>query len=121
MREHDPVLFLLMRNWPAVFTPEQPQPLAIGIHLDILKALGDTVTADELSRTLDRYVNSELYLSACTQRGAKRIYLDSTPAGTVTDDEQNYARYQLDERWRTREGERLLRQRYGGLRYGGRL
>lgn len=87
-RDVMPTLELLAERFPACFSvfEGRRKPLAIGIHLDILAALGDAVTADELGLVLRCYVANKVYRSHLIA-GATRYGLNGQPAGIVTEKE----------------------------------
>jgi ProP effector len=87
------VLELLCAQFPRCFFHDEArrQPLKVGIHNDVLLALGDAVTPSELARALQIYVNNRIYQSRL-RPGATRIDLNGEPAGTVTAGEAAFAR-----------------------------
>jgi ProP effector len=87
------VLELLCAQFPRCFLHDEArrQPLKVGIHNDVLLALGDAVTPSELARALQIYVNNRIYQSRL-RPGATRIDLNGEPAGTVTAGEAAFAR-----------------------------
>src|SRR5262249_42050174 len=80
-----PILMMLVARFPATFSifEQRRKPLQIGFHQEILKRLGDAVTAKDLSTALRIYAANRFYLRAC-QEGASRIDLDRNNAGTVS-------------------------------------
>ena len=89
---HNPAIMatleLLAQRWPSTFSvfEGRRRPLKVGIHLDILAALGGAVAADALSLALKVYVSNKVYRSRLIA-GATRIGLDGAPAGTVSEKE----------------------------------
>jgi sRNA-binding protein len=79
------LLALLCERWPKCFVRYQARrrPLKVGIHRDILAALGDAVMRAELSRALRIYVANAVY-RARLKEGVARIDLDGQPVGIVT-------------------------------------
>jgi ProP effector len=79
------VLELLAETWPAAFSiyEDRRRPLKIGIHHEILAALGGAITAIELRAALGCYVANPVYRARLIA-GAARIGLDGQPAGLVT-------------------------------------
>jgi ProQ/FINO family len=75
---HDPtiraILELLAERWPSAFSiyEARRRPLKIGVHLDILAALDDAVTADELGRAACLYRQQGLPQSPRRRRRAHR-------------------------------------------------
>ena len=87
------VLELLCAQFPRCFFRDEArrQPLKVGIHNDVLLALGDAVTPSELARALQIYVNNRIYQSRL-RLSATRIDLNGEPAGTVRAAEAAFAR-----------------------------
>jgi sRNA-binding protein len=75
------VLELLCAQFPRCFFHDEArrQPLKVGIHNDVLLALGDAVTPSELARALQIYVNNRIYQSRL-RPGATRIDLNGEVA-----------------------------------------
>ena len=87
------VLELLCAQFPRCFFHDEArrQPLKVGIHNDVLLALGDAVTPSELARALQIYVNNRIYQSRL-RLGGTRIDLNGEPGGTVTVGQAAFAR-----------------------------
>ena len=87
------VLELLCAQFPRCFLRDEArrQPLKVGIHNDVLLALGDAVTPSELARALQVYANNRIYQSRL-RLSATRIDLNGEPAGTVSAAEAAFAR-----------------------------
>ena len=87
------VLELLCAQFPRCFFRDEArrQPLKVGIHNDVLLALGDAVTPSELARALQIYVNNRIYQSRL-RLGGTRIDLNGEPGGTVTVGQAAFAR-----------------------------
>jgi sRNA-binding protein len=85
-------LALLAEKWPACFQifEQRRRPLKVGIHLDIMAALGDAVTSAEVKSALRLYTGNVGYLLACRE-GVERVALNGEPAGTVAAAEAAYA------------------------------
>jgi hypothetical protein len=83
----------LMATYPAGFDWEQPRPLKIGIHKDLLAAGfgGAGIQPAEIHRALVRYCHRPLYRKAL-RAGAIRVDLQGQPAGVVTAAEVEAAR-----------------------------
>ena len=77
------VLPALIEAYPACFDWEQPRPLKIGIHQDLVVA-GFEKTA--IKRALGRYCNRPLYRRAL-QAGAVRMDLQGQASGVVAENE----------------------------------
>jgi sRNA-binding protein len=87
------ILELLVARWPSAFSiyEARRRPLKVGIHLDVLAALGDAVTPDALGLALKVYVANRVYRSRLIA-GAVRINLTGEPAGIVSEAEATQAR-----------------------------
>jgi sRNA-binding protein len=82
------VIELLAETFPDCFHvyEQRRRPLKIGIHDEILAALGGAVTPGELGAALRIYTSNRVYLRRLTA-GTERIGLDGQPAGIVAADE----------------------------------
>jgi sRNA-binding protein len=74
----------LAERWPALFNPQKPAPLAIGINDALLAALPD-ITAGQLRRVLGGWCSRPRYLAALTA-GADRHGLEGVQ-GAVTEEQ----------------------------------
>jgi sRNA-binding protein len=81
-------------RWPAAFT-EPPVPLAIGIRVAMLAERGYLSSAD-LKRGLSVWCRKPAYLKAVAAPGARRVHLDGSDAGEVSDANRAWAGEQLD-------------------------
>jgi ProP effector len=90
------VIELLCDRFPQTFNRNAPRPLKVGLHIDLLAALGDAVQPRDLKSALGAYTGNARYLRALTA-GAPRIGLDGKPAGTVTPEDEAVARKRLAE------------------------
>ena len=90
------VLKLLSDQFPQTFSHRDPRPLKIGIHADVLTALGDAVQPRDLKSALRAYTSNAGYLRALST-GASRIDLDAKPAGTVMAEDEVVAKRRLAE------------------------
>lgn len=81
---------LLRETYPALFAAEQPPPLKIGVHLDLL-ARNPDIDPATLRRALKRYCERRRYQLALAREGAVRLDLDGNPAGEVTAEQQKVA------------------------------
>jgi ProP effector len=93
------VLELLAQRWPQTFAIHEARrrPLKIGIHNDILAALGGAITPAELSTALACYTANLGYLRKLRRAGAARIDLNDKPAGEVTPEQANIAALMLSQ------------------------
>ncbi|HKQ85646.1 MAG TPA: ProQ/FINO family protein [Candidatus Acidoferrales bacterium] len=89
----DRLIVRLATMFPAAFTidPASVQPLRVGIFADLRRELGETFTAPQLSRALQKYTGSLVYLKKCKE-GVPRIGLDGTPDGKVSVEHARRAR-----------------------------
>jgi ProP effector len=90
---------VLVERFPACFAvnPSHRRPLKLGIHLDILAQLSDTIAPRDLSAALRIYVSNVKYLKALVA-GADRVDLNGMPAGTVTAEHADIAKAQYEQR-----------------------
>ena len=90
---------VLAERFPACFAvnPSYRQPLKLGIHVDILAQLSDTIAPRDLSVALRIYCSNIKYLKALVA-GADRVDLNGMPAGTVTAEHADIANAQYEER-----------------------
>jgi ProP effector len=86
----------LSDQFPQTFSHRDPRPLKVGIHADVLTALGDAVQALDLGFALRAYTSNTRYLGALSA-GASRIDLEGKPAGTVTAEDEMVAKRRLVE------------------------
>ena len=79
------VIERLAERWPRAFAvfEARRRPLKIGIHDDIIAALGGAVTAAEIGVALRHYTGNIAYLDGL-RTGAPRVGLDGNTAGEVT-------------------------------------
>ncbi|HRW67350.1 MAG TPA: ProQ/FinO family protein, partial [Candidatus Competibacter sp.] len=75
-----PTLPALTETYPACFNSENPRPLKLGIHRDLMAAGFEKAA---VKRALARYCNRPRYRKALCA-GAIRIDLQGQPAGAVT-------------------------------------
>ena len=90
---------ILAERFPACFAvnPSYRQPLKLGIHLDILAELGQTIAPRDLSNALRIYVSNGKYLKTLVT-DADRVDLNGMPAGTVTAKHADIAKAQCEQR-----------------------
>jgi ProP effector len=93
------LISVLAERFPAcfAFNPSYRQPLKLGIHVDILARLGDTIAPRDLSAALRIYVSTNKYLKVLVA-GADRVDLNGMPAGTVTAEHADIAKAQYEQR-----------------------
>ena len=86
-------LFLKLRSeWPALFAPNKPPPLAIGIDQAIIQHLGlDATGVLDLRVLLGQHVARYPYQRALSREGAVRLDLDGNPVGAVTEEQRERA------------------------------
>ena len=92
-------LLPLAELFPACFDRENPRPLKIDIHRDLMAAGHDRIA---VKRALGRYCKADRYRKAL-QIGAARIDLHGQPAGAVTEREAAHARSLVEARAAARE------------------
>ncbi|HEY7296625.1 MAG TPA: ProQ/FinO family protein [Xanthobacteraceae bacterium] len=90
------IIKLLSDQFPHTFNRRDPRPLKVGIHADVLTALGDAVQHRDLKSALRAYTSNARYLGALSA-GASRIDLDAKLAGTVTAEDEALAKRRLAE------------------------
>ena len=90
------IIELLCDRFPQTFNRCGPQPLKVGVHADVMAALGEGVQPRDLQSALRAYTNNAGYLRALAA-GACRVGLDGSPAGTVTPEAEAVARARLAE------------------------
>ena len=90
---------VLAERFPACLAvnPSYRRPLKLGIHVDILAQLSDTIAPRDLSAALRIYVSNRKYLKALVA-GADRVDLNGMPAGTVTAEHADIAKDQYERR-----------------------
>ena len=84
----------LIEQYPAIFNPDKPPPLKVGVHKDILERHPDLAPAT-LRRALKRYCERRPYQLALARDGAVRVDLDGNPAGEVLEDQRKFAKVKL--------------------------
>jgi ProP effector len=87
---------LLCVRFPQTFDRRGPWPLKVGLHTDLLAALGDDVRPRDLKSALRAYTSNARYLHVLSA-GAYRVGLDGKPAGTVTIEDESVATKRLAE------------------------
>jgi sRNA-binding protein len=90
------VIKLLCDRFPQTFSLHDPRPLKVGVHADVLAALGRAVEPRDLKSSLGAYTSNTRYLRALAA-GAARTSLDGEPAGTVTPEDEAIAKTRLAE------------------------
>jgi ProQ/FINO family len=81
----------LRERFGALFDPEHPLPLALGIH----KQVGKVIGLKRAKRLMEWWVRWGLYIQAVAASGV-RYNLDGSVAGPVTEAQQAHARAILD-------------------------
>lgn len=91
----DELLAELQALAPELWDPDDPVPLAIGIHRQ-LYPLAERLQMSRraLRKFLSRWTSSEAYQRALAEPGACRYNLDGSPAGEVSEQHRNEARQQ---------------------------
>src|SRR5690606_35749061 len=84
---------------PAVWDPEKPLPLAVGVHTQINPVAERRGLSRRLVRRfLARWTSREAYLEALLEPGAQRRNADGTPAEAVLERHRERARQRLARR-----------------------
>jgi ProP effector len=94
----------MRETWPAAF-PDPPRPLAIGAGALIAKARPPGRSHKDIGAAVRFYVNSDTYLEA-VRDGVRRIHLDGSDGGEVTEEHRLHARKQLEQRQAGRRDQR---------------
>jgi ProQ/FINO family len=92
---------LLRECFPAAFHGPPRQPLAIGIHAQILDVAGGEIDRHELARFMRWWCTRYDYLDAIAH-GEMRVNLVGEPAGVPSQDEQEHAARRLFGPWADR-------------------
>jgi ProP effector len=90
------VIELLCDRFPQTFSLHDPWPLKVGVHADVMAALGDAVQPRDLQSALRAYTGTTRYLCSLSA-GAPRIGLDGRTAGIVTPEDEAFAKKRLAE------------------------
>jgi hypothetical protein len=94
----DQVIAILAQRFPAAITVKgRRRPLKVGIFNDIIAAVGGDVAEVAIAAALKKYVGSVAYLRR-VRAGKPRFGLDGNPAGTVTKQEEEFAKVQVSVR-----------------------
>lgn len=81
---------------PRLWNPDEPLPLAIGIHKQLYPvAERMQVSRRFLRRFLSRWTASPAYQTAMSEAGAVRVNLDGSPAGEVSEAHGERARLRV--------------------------
>jgi sRNA-binding protein len=95
------VITLFEHRWPACFSvyAKRRRPIAVNIHEHIIAALAGTVSEGDVRRALRVYTKNVSYLKKL-KAGKERIGLDGLPNGKVTERNESYARWQINNHYR---------------------
>lgn len=99
-----------IKTYPQAFMPNQPQPLKVGIHEEILAAEGGDMK--KIRRALAGYVKVPRYLR-CMKKDAVRLDLQGNQAGVVNAEEAAFALahlQRLEQQKKQREAQRIEQQ-----------
>ncbi|HEX7034859.1 MAG TPA: ProQ/FINO family protein [Pseudomonadales bacterium] len=95
----DDLLADLQAAAPAVWDPEKPVPLAVGVHTQINPVAENRgLSRRRVRRFLARWTSREAYLQALLEPGAQRRNADGTPAEPVLERHRERARQRLARR-----------------------
>ena len=84
-------------KYPDCFSRENPKPLKIGIHKDIVAEMGDASLEGEISQALKKYVSKDVYLEA-RKAGGSRYDLEGKESGEVSEEHRVDAEKWLERR-----------------------
>jgi sRNA-binding protein len=88
----------------ALWNPEQPQPLAVGVREQLYAAAEQLNASRKLVRRfLTAWTMATAYQQALTEPGARRHNLDGTVAGEVSEQHAEQARQRVEQRRRKAE------------------
>ena len=99
-----------IKTYPKAFMPNQPQPLKVGIHEEILAAEGGDLK--KIRRALAGYVKVPRYLR-CMKKGAARLDLQGSHVGLVNEEEAGFAQAHfqtLEQQKQQREAQKAQQQ-----------
>lgn len=92
----------LLKTFPKAFSPENPKPLKIGIHKDILEHNltmdGTLLSSEAIREALGWYCRRYPYLKATSRDNAQRIDLNGQAVGAVAENEKTSALLWLSKR-----------------------
>ena len=87
----------LTGQYPGLFNPDAPRPLAVGIGKVIVADSPEGISRVTMWRVLERWTGTLEYLR--TIAGVDFCYnLDATPAGAITDKHRRHARRLLEDK-----------------------
>lgn len=89
------LLAQLAVHYPALFRPDNPLPLAVGIHNAMHLDCGMSKT--QVRRALRAWTSTPKYLAALASAGGPRYGIDGKPCGEITEQEQASAVERLAE------------------------
>ena len=93
----------LAGQYPDLFNPDAPRPLAVGICKAIVAASPEGISRITMQRVLERWTKAQGYLRAIAD-GDFRYNLDNMPAGAITDKHRRHARLLLEEKEASKGG-----------------
>ncbi|NLW05805.1 MAG: hypothetical protein GX029_11385 [Pseudomonadaceae bacterium] len=99
-----------VKSYPRSFIPNQPQPLKVGIHKELLATEGGDIK--KIRRALASYVKVPRYLR-CIKEGAVRVDLKGDNAGLVSKEEAGFAQanlQKLEQHKKQREAQKKQQQ-----------
>jgi ProP effector len=101
-----PILSMLQARFPVAFDKPR-RPLAVGIREEVRALVPvEELNEQKLQQALASHTGRVTYLQACLVDGARRIHLDGSDAGEVTEDGKRIAREKLE----AIEAQKLARQ-----------
>jgi sRNA-binding protein len=90
------VIELLCDRFPQTFSLYEPRPLKVGVHAEVMAALGDAIQPRDLQSALRAYTGTTRYRCSLSA-GAPRIGLDGRTAGFVASEDEAFAKKRLAE------------------------
>jgi hypothetical protein len=86
------LLLVFLRRWPAAF--RRPWPLAIGVNAEIVAALAEQATPQEIGRAIRAWCGGDVYLGRLAA-GKPRMGLDGTLGEPATEEQRSGANARL--------------------------
>ena len=91
LREQDgTALAWLTSQYPEIFNPHKPKPLAIGTMKQLILAKPAHITGKSLRQVIQKWTQRREYIQAIST-GGFRYRLDGIPAGAIADQHRAYA------------------------------
>jgi ProP effector len=95
IKKTHPALLMLQARFPVAFDKPR-RPLAVGIREEVRALVPvEELNEQKLQQALASHTGRITYLQACLVDGARRVHLDGSDAGEVTEDGKRIAREKL--------------------------